>query len=121
MAKAAFAEGFFPDVITDDLTALSNDPQTSRLTVHMGECMALGMSFEDVLLRTTSVPASFMKGVEVGVKRGLPANLTILDLQQGPHDFTDAFGEHYEGQTNIIPKATIIKGKIMYNTIVTDY
>ena len=121
VAKAAFAEGFFPDVITDDLTALSNDPQTSRLTVHMGECMALGMSFEDVLLRTTSVPASFMKGVEVGVKRGLPANLTILDLQQGPHDFTDAFGEHYEGQTNIIPKATIIKGKIMYNTIVTDY
>ena len=121
VAKAAFAEGFFPDVITDDLTALSNDPQTSRLTVHMGECMALGMSFEDVLLRTTSVPASFMKGVEVGVKRGLPASLTILDLQQGPHDFTDAFGEHYEGQTNIIPKATIIKGKIMYNTIVTDY
>ena len=57
----------------------------------------------------------------MGVKRGLPANLTILDLQQGPHDFTDAFGEHYEGQTNIIPKATIIKGKIMYNTIVTDY
>ena len=44
VAKAAFAEGFFPDVITDDLTALSNDPQTSRLTVHMGECMALGMS-----------------------------------------------------------------------------
>ena len=63
VAKAAFAEGFCPDVITDDLTALSNDPQTSRLTVHMGECMALGMSFEDVLLRTTTVPASYMKGV----------------------------------------------------------
>lgn len=121
VARAAFDQGFFPDVITDDLTALSNDPQTSRLTVHMGECMALGMSFEDVLLRTTSVPASYMKGVETGVRRGIPANLTLLELEEGPHMFTDAFGQLYEGQTNIIPRATILKGKIMFNTIQTDY
>ena len=121
VARVAFDEGFIPDVITDDLTALSNDPQTSRLTVHMGECMAFGMSFEDVLLRTTAVPASYMKGVDPGVKRGRAANLTILDVQQGPHDFTDAFGEHYQGQANIVPKATLVNGKIMYNTIVTDY
>lgn len=121
VAKVAFDEGFTPDVITDDLTALSNDPQTSRLTVHMSECMALGMSFEDVLYKATNVPASYMKGVQVGVKRGLPANITILELEEGPHDFTDAFGEHYMGKTNIVPRATIINGKIMYNTIVTDY
>lgn len=121
VAKAAFAEGFFPDVITDDLTALSNDPQTSRLTVHMGECMALGMSFEDVLLRTTTVPASYMKGVTPGVQRGLAANLTLLDLREGPHDYTDAFGEHYEGRAFLVPQATIINGKIMFNTIETDY
>ena len=120
VARAAFDQGFFPDVITDDLTALSNDPQTSRLTVHMGECMALGMSFEDVLLRTTSVPASYMKGVETGVRRGIPANLTLLELEEGPHMFTDAFGQLYEGQTNIIPRATILKGTIMYNTNQTD-
>jgi len=121
VAKAAFAEGFTPDVITDDLTALSNDPQTSRLTVHMSECMALGMSFEDVLYHATNVPASYMKGVQVGVQRGLPANITILELEKGPHDFADAFDEHYIGDTFIIPKATIIGGKIMFNTIITDY
>lgn len=121
VAKAAFAEGFMPDVITDDLTALSNDPQTSRLTVHMSECMALGMSFEDVLYHATNVPAGYMKGVQVGLQRGLPANITILDLQRGPHDFIDAFGEHYMGDTFIVPKTTVIGGKIMFNTIVTDY
>lgn len=121
VAKAAFAEGFYPDVITDDLTCLSNDPQTSRLTVHMGECMALGMSFEDVLERVTTVPASFMNGVTRGIVRGNCADITILELQEGPHMFTDAFGEKYEGNVNIIPRTTIVAGKVKYNTIETDY
>ncbi|MCR4672991.1 MAG: hypothetical protein K5637_07120 [Lachnospiraceae bacterium] len=121
VAKAAFAQGFYPDAITDDLTCLSNDPQTSRLHVHMGECMALGMSFDDVLYRATNVPASYMKGVQVGIQRGNAANITILELQKGPHMYTDAFGVEYEGDTFIQPRATIYKGEIKYNTIYTDY
>lgn len=121
VAKTAFAQGFTPDVITDDLTALSNDPQTSRLHVHMGECMAMGMSFDDVIYHATNVPASYMKGVQVGIERGLPANITILEVQKGPHQYTDAFGVNYTGDTFILPKATIYNGKIMYNEINTDY
>jgi dihydroorotase len=121
VAKAAFEQGFYPDVITDDLTCLGNDPGTSRLTVHMSECMALGMSLEDVLYAATNVPASYMRGVSVGIKRGLDANITILDISEDGHRFTDAFGVPYEGKSFIEPRATIIKGKIMYNEIKTDY
>ncbi len=121
VAKIAFGEGFTPDIISSDLTCLSNDPKTSRLDVHMSECMAMGMSFEDVLYHATNVPASFMKGVQVGVKRGIPANLTIIDLKEGPHKFNDAYGVEYEGKYKIIPKATIVKGKVMYNQLKTDY
>lgn len=121
VAKTAFAQGFTPDVITDDLTALSNDPQTSRLHVHMGECMAMGMSFDDVLYHATNVPASYMKGVQVGIERGIPANITILEVQKGSHQYTDAFGVNYTGDAFILPKATIYNGKIMYNEINTDY
>lgn len=121
VAKAAFGEGFTPDIISADLTCLSNDPNTSRLDVHMSECMAMGMRFEDVLYHATNVPASYMKGVQVGVKRGLPANLTIIDLQEGPHTFNDAYGVEYQGQYKIVPKATVVKGKVMYNQLATDY
>ena len=121
VAKQAFAQGFYPDVITDDLTCLSNDPNTSRLTVHMSECMAMGMSLEDVLIASTNVPASYMKGVTVGVKRGLDANITILDISDNGHQFVDAFGVPYEGKYFIEPRTTIIKGKVMYNEIKTDY
>lgn len=121
VAKTAFAQGFTPDVITDDLTALSNDPQISRLTVHIGECMAMGMTFDDALYHATNVPASYMKDVQVGLLRGMPANITILELKTGEHQYVDAFGVPYVGDTFIVPKATILNGKIMYNEIHTDY
>lgn len=108
-------------MITDDLTCLSNDPNTSRLTVHMAECMAMGMSLEDVLYHATNVPAGYMKGVEVGIRRGLPGNITILEVQEREHQFVDAFGVRYSGAHFIVPKATILKGKVMYNEIRTDY
>lgn len=121
VAKAAFEQGFYPDVITDDLTCLSNDPGTSRLHVHMGECMALGMSLDDVLYHTTTVPASYMKGVETGLERGKAANITILEMKEGDHTYVDAFGVPYTGQAFLTPKATIIRGKVMYNEIKSDY
>lgn len=121
VARTAFAQGFTPDVITDDLTCLSNDPQTSRLHVHMGECMAFGMTLDEVLYHATNVPASYMNGVQVGVCRGYPANITILDVRQGEHRYVDSFGVEYTGNTFMLPKATILNGKIMFNKIETDY
>lgn len=120
VAKIAFSEGFTPDIISADLTCLSNDPKTSRLDVHMAECMAMGMSFEDVLYHATNVPAEFM-GIPVGIKRGMPANITIVDLNKGPHVFNDAYNVEYEGEYKIIPKATVVNGKVMYNVLETDY
>ena len=79
------------------------------------------MSFEDVLYHATNVPASRMKGVDVGIQRGKRANITIIDLKKGPHIFNDAYGVEYEGEYKIVPKATIVNGKVMYNEIKTDY
>ncbi len=122
VASTAFAQGFLPDVITSDLTCLSNDKNTSRLHVHMGECMSLGMSLEDVLYRATNVPASYMKGVKVGVFKGNTANITILEMQdKEPYRYKDSFGIEYDGPVFLKPRATVLNGRIMFNTIETDY
>jgi dihydroorotase len=121
IAKPAFEQGFYPDLITADLTSLSNDPYTSRLNIHMSECMAFGMNFKDVLYRVTDVPSKIMKGVKVGLKRGLPANITVVDLEKGPHTFGDATGAKYQGDVKIVPKATIVNGKVMYDVTNSEY
>lgn len=121
VAKKAFAQGFVPDIISDDLTTLSNNPYTSRLHVHMGECVAMGMSVEEVIRKVTVEPAKIMKNITVGIQRGLPANITILDIDKGEHTFRDAFGLTYTGPVAFTPLTTIYRGDIKYNVIVTDY
>lgn len=121
VARTAFDQGFIPDLISDDLTCLSNDPYTSRLHVHMGECVAMGMSVEDVLKKVTVEPAKLMNGIQVGIQKGLPANITILDMDEGEHEFVDAFGLKYNGPIKFTPLATIYRGEVKYNAIETDY
>ena len=117
VARAAFDQGFFPDIVTADSTALGDKPLTCQLPTIMSEVMALGMDFEDVLQATTYTPATLMKGVTCGIQRGNPANLTILNIKEGPITFRDASGNTMEGNKLIVPKATIIKGEIVYNTL----
>lgn len=117
VARAAFDQGFMPDLVTADSTALGDKPLTCQLPTIMSEVMALGMSFDDVLKATTDTAASLMRGVTCGIKRGNPANLTILDIVEGPVDFKDASGNPLKGDRLIVPLATIIKGEIVYNIL----
>ena len=55
------------------------------------------------------------------LKRGMAANITILEVQKGPRQYCDAFGVPYMGDTFILPRTTIISGRVMYNTIETDF
>jgi len=117
VARAAFDQGLFPDIVTADSTALGDKPLTCQLPTIMSEVMALGMSFDDVLRATTYTPAALMKGVTCGMQRGDPANLTILDVKEGPITFQDASGNTMEGNKLIVPLATIIKGEVVYNIL----
>ena len=121
MAKPAFEQGFLPQMITSDLSSLSNDPHTSRLNVHMAECMALGMDFKDVLYCVTDAPAAVMNNVTVGLQVGNPANISVLQLKEGPVEFVDAFGVKTQGNMQVLPVATVVKGKVMFDCTNTDY
>jgi len=117
VARAAFEQGFFPDLVTADSTALGSKPLTCQLPTIMSEVMALGMSLDDVITAATYTPARLMKGVVCGIERGNPANLTVLTVQEGPVEFCDADGNKLPGNKLIVPLATIIKGEVVYNTI----
>lgn len=117
VARASFDQGFFPDIVTADSTALGDKPLTCQLPTIMSEVMALGMPFDEVLAAVTYTPAALMKGVSCGIRRGNPANLTVLDLREGPVNFMDASGNPLAGDKLIVPAATVIKGEVVYNAL----
>lgn len=121
VARTAFDQGFVPDIISDDLTCLSNDPYTSRLHVHMGECAAMGMPVEEILRKVTVEPAKLMNNIQTGVAKGLPANITVLDIARGEHEFIDAFGLKYSGPVRFTPMATLFRGQIKYDVTRSEY
>lgn len=112
--RRAFDQGFFPDVITADTTSLSAIPLTCQLPTYMSELLAMGMPLDEIIRKTTVVPASLMKGVKSGIKRGNPANLTVLDIVDGDYTFKDSHGNTMKGSKLIVPRKTIVKGKVLY-------
>lgn len=114
VGQAAFAQGFLPDIISSDFTQRACRPDSCQLPTMMSEAMAAGMEFEDVLTRVTYAPANLMKGVEIGLEVGCPANITILDLQQGDFTFVDAQNNKMKGNTKVSVAATISNGEVLY-------
>lgn len=113
--ERAFDQGFFPDLITADTTSLSAIPLTCQLPTVMSELLALGMPLADIIQKTTSVPAGFMKGITSGIAPGKPANLTALELTEVDVVFKDSHGNTMKGNHLIVPKKTIVRGKVLYS------
>lgn len=115
--EKAFDQGFMPDLITADTTSLSAIPLTCQLPTVMSELLALGMPLDDIIKKTTVIPANMMKNVKSGIKQGNPANLTVLDIVEGEYEFKDSHGNTMKGSKLIVPKKTIVKGKVLYSDV----
>lgn len=115
LMEKAFDQGFFPDLISSDTTSLSAIPLTCQLATIMSELLALGMPLDEIIEKTTRTPAKIMKGVESGIEVGKPANFTVLDILDTDVEFKDAHGNRMKGKKLIVPKKTIVKGKVLYS------
>lgn len=113
--EKAFDQGFFPDLITADTTSLAAIPFTCQLPTVMSELLALGMPLDEIIIKTTKAPSEIMKGVTTGIEQGKPANFTVLDIQEGDFEFKDSHGNLMRGSKLIVPKKTIVKGKVLYS------
>ncbi len=94
-AQKVIDQGFVPDTISSDLTAMSRFAgPTFSLTECMGKVMSLGISFEDAIRMTTSKPAEVLgMSDEIGsLSVGAGADISILDLIEGKFKFHDTTG-----------------------------
>ena len=132
IAAPAVKEGFLPDSISTDLhTGSMNAGMKDMLNV-MDKFLALGLSLEDVILRSTWNPAREIKQEELGhLSVGAVADIAVLRLEKGSFGFVDMHGARLRGTQKLTCELTLRGGKVVYdlngitrpdwNTLPPDY
>jgi dihydroorotase len=117
VAARAMRRGFVPDTISTDL-----HPESVLLpAVDMPNCisklMALGMSLQDAILRSTVNPArAIHRFQELGtLAEGSVADLAIFELQQGIFAFVDSWDKKLLGTRKLKCVLTVRAGEILFD------
>ena len=116
VAVPAAKEGFLPDAISTDLHIGSmNTGMKDQLNV-MSKFLALGLSLEDVIARSTWGPARMVRREDLGhLSVDAPADVAVLSLQPGKFGFTDSFGGRLRGDKKLVCELTLRDGRILYD------
>jgi len=116
IAVPAIKEGFLPDSISTDLhTGSMNAGMKDMLNV-MSKFLAMGLSLDDVILRSTWNPAKEIKHEELGhLSAGAPADVSVLRLEKGSFGFTDMHGARMRASQKLVCELTIRDGRVVYD------
>lgn len=117
-AEAAMADGFYPDVISTDLTCktLYQDPVFS-LPYIMSKYLLLGMPLYDIVKAVTMNPASLMHNKTGSLTKGEKADVAIFALEEKKMTFSDTKKQQRTGERVFVPMLTICKGEVVYRNI----
>jgi dihydroorotase len=116
VAIPALKEGFLPDTISTDLHIGSmNTGMKDQINV-MSKFLALGVSLEDVIAKSTWNAARSIKREELGhLSVGAPADVTVMSLQTGRFGFIDSFGGRLRSDKKLVCEMTLRDGKVLYD------
>lgn len=115
-AIPALAGGFPPDSISTDLHMGNiNGPVVSMLTT-MSKYLSMGMSLQEVFLRSTVTPAQAIGRPELGtLSVGAEADVAVFTHHMGTFGFTDCGRAKLVGDQKLECAMTLRAGKIVYD------
>jgi len=116
VAVPAIREGFRPDTISTDLHIGSmNAGMKDQLNV-MSKFLALGLTLEDVIARSTWNPARAIHREDLGhLSVGAVADVTVLSLESGRFGLVDSFGGRMMADKRLVCELTLRDGRILYD------
>jgi dihydroorotase len=115
VAVPIVAEGFLPDSISTDLHSGGPSSGMKDMLNVMSKFLALGMSLDDVILRSTWNPAREIRQEQLGnLSIGSPADVAVLRLEQGQFGYLDMFGARLNGTQKLTCEMTLRDGRVVY-------
>ncbi len=115
-AIPAVHQGFLPDSISTDLHVGSMNAGMKDITNVMSKFLNMGMSLEDVILRTTWNPAHEIKHEELGqLAVGSTADVAVLREEKGKFGFVDSLGGRMIGHRKLSCELTVRNGLVVWD------
>jgi len=112
----AMQQGFQPNVISTDLHAESMNSGMKDMSNVMSKFLNMGMSLQDVILRSTWNPANVIKRTDLGhLSVGTDADIAVFNLRKGNFGFLDVRKTKLKGTQKLEAELTIRAGKIVWD------
>jgi dihydroorotase len=116
VAVPAIKEGFLPDSISTDLHVDSMNAGMHDMLNVMDKFLALGLSVDQVIARSTWNPAREIHHEELGnLSVGAPADVAVLKMVNGDFGFVDMYGARMDGHRKLECEMTLRDGKVVYD------
>ena len=114
IARHALQAGLIPTILTTDLATVSRASAQS-LAVMMSKFINLGLRVDQVIEMTTINPAKILgeDGNRGGLKPGMNADITVMELCEGEFVFSDGKGgERMVGSVLLEPRLVLKAGEV---------
>jgi dihydroorotase len=116
VAVPAMKAGFVPDSISTDLHIGSMNAGMKDMLNVMDKFLVMGMSLDDVILRSTWNPAREIKREDLGnLSPGAAADLAVFKLEKGSFGYVDMYGARMRGTQKLTCELTLRDGKVVYD------
>jgi dihydroorotase len=113
IVEHAMKERVFPDTISTDWGQAARTDQVFNFGNVLSKFLMVGLPLDRVIACATSTAANTFpafKGLGT-VRVGSPADLAVLDLQQGSFEFEDNYKGKRTGPLKLVTTATVLNGK----------
>ena len=112
-ARAAYEKHFYPDTISTDLHRFSVERWAIDMPTTMSKFLHLGMTLEDVILKSTWAPArAINRADEIGtLKPGTVADVLVFEVEEGEFPLEDTHLQIETGRYMIRPVLVLRRGR----------
>jgi len=115
-AMPALKQGLSPNSISSDLHIGNMNAGMKDMNNIMSKFLNMGMSLNDVILKSTWNPAQYIRRPELGhLSIGSEADIAVLNLKNGDFGYIDSHGFVLKGTQKLETELTIRAGKIEWD------
>ncbi|MEX2573707.1 MAG: amidohydrolase/deacetylase family metallohydrolase, partial [Balneolaceae bacterium] len=115
-AIPAIEQGLLPNTISTDIHIGSMNAGMKDMSNVMSKFLNMGLSIQDVILRSTWNPALAIKTPDLGnLSVGAEADIAVFSVREGNFGFVDSRRNKLEGNKKIESELTLLGGQIVWD------